>query len=84
MSWFCIECETENQDSVQVCEVCGARRIDEKEESFWAEVQAGDTLKMYGDYLDRYPEGRYVTKAKNKIRYAKAKESKCFNAAEAA
>lgn len=84
MSWFCVECETENQDSLQVCEVCGARRIDEKEESFWAEVQAGDTLKMYGDYLDRYPEGRYVTKAKNKIRYAKAKESKCFNAAEAA
>ena len=83
MSWLCIECETENQDSFQVCEVCGARRIDEREEIFWTDVQTNDTVQKYEEYMKRYPKGRYVTKAKNKIKYAKAKELECFKDAEA-
>lgn len=78
MSWFCTECETENPDDVQLCEVCGFCKLDKEEELFWANTLADNTVKMYEEYILRYPSGRYVAKAKSRIRYRNAKDLKCW------
>lgn len=78
MSWFCTECETENPDDVQLCEVCGFCKLDKEEELFWANTLTDNTVKMYEEYILRYPSGRYVAKAKSRIRYRNAKDLKCW------
>lgn len=83
MSWFCKECQTENSDDLQVCEVCGFRKLDKKQspdggiigsatlklDGFyaWQKACSINTVESYTKYLQDFPSGVHAKDAKARI-----------------
>lgn len=51
------------------------KQYEGSEEDDWANACEVNTIESYGKYLEKHPEGSYVTEARNKIDYLKQQES---------
>jgi len=64
-------------------EATAQKKAEEKEDKVWARCVRKKEVVVYEDYLRKYPEGRYIGKAKDAIKDLKAEQDRLAETARA-